>query len=225
MRVCTFILFFQSLKAKSHHAVVNGFKEKISVGKFTCGGTLDAPSKILLNYLQATGEWNVAMFQGLRDIQPLVASSGKGNATVIGSYGLDPKTFTTSFQLCDTDILGDIRLLLAPDAPSIRAKLYKMNISTAPSGCFKAHMDTPHGGNIFGSLVVCLPSHFTGGALVTRHNGQQISYDWSSPASDVPAQNIQWAAFYSDIEHEIRPVMEGHRVTLSYILYAVPAVN
>ena len=28
---------------------------------------------------------------------------------------------------------------------------------------------------------------------------------------------IKWAAFYSDVEHEILPVTEGHRVTLTYI--------
>lgn len=71
---------------------------------------------------------------------------------------------------------------------------------------------------MFGSLVVSLPSQFMGGSLVTRHNCQEVSYDWSSPA-DNPAQNIQWAAFYSDVEHEILKVTEGHRVTLTYNLY------
>ena len=62
---------------------------------------------------------------------------------------------------------------------------------------------------MFGSLVVCLPSQFSGGTLVTRHNSQEITYDWSSPG-DNPVQKVQWAAFYSDMEHEIRTVTEGH---------------
>ena len=77
---------------------------------------------------------------------------------------------------------------------------------------------------MFGSLVVCLPSQFSGGALVTRHNGQEITYDWSSPADD-PVCSIQGAAFFSDVEHEILPVTEGYRVTLTYNLYHSTALS
>lgn len=66
---------------------------------------------------------------------------------------------------------------------------------------------------MFGSLVVCLPSQFTGGALITRHQGRQVTYDWSSSPS------THWAAFFSDVEHEVLPVTSGHRVTLTYNLY------
>ena len=69
---------------------------------------------------------------------------------------------------------------------------------------------------MFGTLVVCLSSPFTGGALVTRHNDLEIIYDWST-SSD---QELQWAAFYGDVEHEINQVTEGNRVTLTYNLYA-----
>ena len=51
-----------------------------------------------------------------------------------------------------------------------------MNVYSGPTGCFKAHVDTPHGGNMFGSLVVCLPSQFTGGSL-----GQEIAYLMAGP--------------------------------------------
>ena len=105
---------------------------------------------------------------------------------------------------------------------SVRAELYKMNVYSGPTGCFKAHVDTPRGGNMFGSLVVCLPSQFTGGSLVTRHQGQEVTYDWSSPTSD-PV--IQWAAFFSDVEHEILPVTNGYRVTLTYNLYHCDQLN
>ena len=69
--------------------------------------------------------------------------------------------------------------------------------------CTVVHVDTPRGGNMFGSLVVCLPSQFIGGSLVTKHQGQEVTYDWSSPTDD-PVQNIQLAAFFSDA------VTDGH---------------
>ena len=117
-------------------------------------------------------------------------------------------------------------MTLVPDVHNICAELYKMNIYTGPTGCFKSHIDTPRAGNMFGSLVVCLPSQFTGGALVTRYNKQQVVvYDWSSSAKEP----IQWAAFYSDVEHEILPVTEGYRITSTYNLYhyasCYPAVD
>lgn len=48
-----------------------------------------------------------------------------------------------------------------------------------------------------------------------RHNGRSITFDWSGPAAD----NLQWAAFYSDCEHEVMPLVPGHRITLTYHLY------
>lgn len=40
-------------------------------------------------------------------------------------------------------------------------------------------------------------------------------YDWSASALHA----IQWAAFYSDCEHEVLPLQSGHRITLTYNLY------
>lgn len=70
---------------------------------------------------------------------------------------------------------------------------------------------------MFGSLVLCLPSTFKGGQLSIKHKSCQKVYDWGAGAHD--SQQIQWAAFYSDCTHEILPVTEGARVTLTYGLY------
>ena len=218
-----------SLRENSSAAVLKGLGEAAK-GIFTCGGSLETPSSVQVAYLSPAGQWNGATFPGVTggDFQHLleaskVASFGIGSEKVTDkSYRdacvLEPHQFLASFQLCDTDILKEIQSLLVPDVLNIRAELYKLNIYTAPSGCFKAHIDTPRGGEMFGSLVVCLPSQFSGGALVTRHNGQEIAYDWSSTCDD-PPEEVQWAAFYSDVEHEILCVEGGHRVTLTYNLY------
>ena len=41
---------------------------------------------------------------------------------------------------------------------------------------FKAHIDTPHGTDMLGSLVVCLPCAHTGGALLVKHLGQEVRW-------------------------------------------------
>ena len=216
-----------SLKEACQSSIIASLGE-IATSRFTCGGSLSSYKKMVqLNYLDKTGVLKgVCWPLTVPDIQQIieaatVASFGKGNETVTDktyrdAYALEPAKFTSSFLLSETTILGEIHRLLAPDAPNIYAELYKMNIYAAPVGCFKSHVDTPRALNMFGSLVVCLHSHFNGGALVTKHNGQQVTYNWSSTGGD---ELIKWAAFYSDVSHEILPVTEGNRVTLTYNLF------
>jgi hypothetical protein len=96
-------------------------------------------------------------------------------------------------------------------------------IYTAPSGFFKAHVDTPRSDTQFGSLVVSLPCYHEGGQLIVRHAEHAVTFDWG--ASNGGAESIQWAAFYSDCEHEVLEVTEGHRVTLTYNLYFTPGLG
>lgn len=92
----------------------------------------------------------------------------------------------------------------------------KYQVYSSPSGKFKPHVDTPRGSTQFGSLVVCLPLEHEGGQLQVRHKGQEVTYDWGSHKDQ-----ISWAAFYSDCEHEVLEVKSGYRLTLTYNLYAV----
>ena len=60
-----------------------------------------------------------------------------------------------------------------------------------------------------------------GGQLRVSHNGHSTFFDWSNTNST----SIQWAAFYSDCEHEVLPVQTGHRITLTYNLYITENVG
>lgn len=102
----------------------------------------------------------------------------------------------------------------------IRAELYKLNIYSGPSGKFKAHVDTPRSETQVGSLVVCLPCAFEGGTLSVSHQENAVEFDWSASSQTGQTPCIQWAAFYSDCSHEVQEVTAGHRVTLTYNLYA-----
>lgn len=93
----------------------------------------------------------------------------------------------------------------------------------APSGFFKSHVDTPRSDKQFGSLVVSLPCHHEGGQLVVRHADHEAVFDWST--SKVQKDAVCWAAFYSDCEHEVKEMVEGSRVTLTYNLYSAPGLG
>jgi hypothetical protein len=51
----------------------------------------------------------------------------------------------------------------------------------------------------------------TGGQLRVAHKGVERYFDLGSNIED--NSSIQWAAFYSDCEHEVLPVTSGHRIT------------
>jgi hypothetical protein len=72
---------------------------------------------------------------------------------------------------------------------------------------------------MFGSLVVAFPTPHKGGDLLLRHHGQEWTFDSAALLSVAPPSSIAYAAFFSDIEHEVLPVGSGHRVTLTYNLY------
>ena len=226
-----------ALQVYAHKQVVEnlGKAAKGIHSRFSCGGVLSSPSKIEVLYKKPSGDWSQhpVVFPGASESDLLnlidvcsIASFGFDGKDVIDhtyrdALKLDPQNFMTSFQLGSTDILNEISSLMVPDdinmSSGVQAELYKLNIYSN-GGHFKAHVDTPHSPLMFGSLVLCLPLPFTGGSLVTRHQGQQICFDWSS-SPETTNDKICWASFFSDVEHEVLPVTSGYRVTLTYNLY------
>ncbi|KAK2013035.1 hypothetical protein LZ32DRAFT_604813 [Colletotrichum eremochloae] len=140
---------------------------------------------------------------------------------------MDPTAFCTTFDPYSVGIIDAVAQVLLPSVSDsithrgVRAELYKLNIYSGPSGRFKPHVDTPRSASHFGSLVVCLPVAHEGGQLQVRHKGQEMTFDWSTNQDSPAHATIRWAAFYSDCEHEVLEVTSGHRLTLTYNLYAV----
>jgi hypothetical protein len=64
-----------------------------------------------------------------------------------------------------------------------------------------------------------------GGELLVRHGDKELTFDWSTSASKEAQPAVQWAAFYSDCEHEVLEVTSGHRITLTYNLYTTRAAG
>jgi len=95
----------------------------------------------------------------------------------------------------------------------ITAEFYKL-LLYGPGSFFVGHRDTEKVGGMFATLVVVLPSTFTGGDLVVRHKGREVRL---ALRCEEPAE-AAFAAFYTDCVHEVLPVTEGHRLTLVYNL-------
>jgi hypothetical protein len=116
-------------------------------------------------------------------------------------------------------ILKKIQRKLVPhDTNPVSAELYSVNVYT-DGGHFAPHKDTPRGSDMFGTLVVCLPSQFGNGKLVLSHRGVVQKFDWGHAIQVQKKPNqLHWAAFFSDVDHQIETIWFGARLTLTYLL-------
>jgi len=100
-------------------------------------------------------------------------------------------------------------------------------------GRFVKHKDTPRGDDMLGTLLICLPSLFTGGDFETSMGSEKASYlvknksyDWEKTEGgcydwwkDTPnSKELPWCAFFADVDHEIKTVTGGVRVTMAYLI-------
>ncbi|MCX7418042.1 MAG: 2OG-Fe(II) oxygenase [Planctomycetia bacterium] len=81
---------------------------------------------------------------------------------------------------------------------------------------FLPHRDGEKLDRMVATLILVLPSPFEGGELLVRHDGQEQTIAFGSDAGS--CFQIEYAAFYADCEHEVRPLRKGHRLCLVYNL-------
>lgn len=71
---------------------------------------------------------------------------------------------------------------------------------------------------MFGTLIICLPSKHVGGEVRVSHHGEEKLFCTGNSADF----GLSWLAWYSNVKHEILPVLSGHRLVLTYNLVAPP---
>ena len=97
-----------------------------------------------------------------------------------------------------------------PNRAGLTAELHSFLVYE-PNQFFLAHQDSEKDDSMVGTLVVTLPSSYTGGELVVGHNGEREAYRGSRTA-------LSLVAFYADCRHEVLRVKSGYRITLTYNL-------
>ena len=103
----------------------------------------------------------------------------------------------------------------APDR--VDARLHRLLIYE-PGGFFAPHRDSEKADGMIATLSVSLPTAGAGGELVVRHRDRERTIDLTT---DEPSE-LTFAAFYADCTHELRPVTEGHRLSLVFNLCLRP---
>ena len=81
-------------------------------------------------------------------------------------------------------------------------------------GFFLKHKDSEKEKGMFGTLILSLPSQFSGGELVIEFEKEEVVADFSRAG----LYNTGYAAFYADCDHEVKPLKSGYRVCLVYNL-------
>ena len=120
-----------------------------------------------------------------------------------------PQTFA---GIVETAAVG---LGCAPDR--VDARLHRLLIYE-PGGFFAPHRDTEKADGMIATLSVSLPAAGAGGELVVRHRNRERTLDMTTGE---PSE-LTFAAFHADCTHEVRPVTEGHRLSLVFNLCLRP---
>ena len=202
---------------------------------FSCSGTFDLAKPVTLVFKDRTRfEVHRAQdeFAQRNELKPLLehckpAPFGDGKKTRYDRKvrdALQLKAEGGGFAVENFDpesagLLKEIQRKLVPHDPRrIAADPYTINVYTE-GGHFVPHKDTPRGSDVFGTLVVCLPSQFLNGKLVLSHRGVVQKFNWGEAIREQKKPNqLHWVAFFGDVDHQIERIWGGARVTLTYLL-------
>ncbi|KAG9009076.1 hypothetical protein FRB90_008571 [Tulasnella sp. 427] len=94
-----------------------------------------------------------------------------------------------------------------------RVELYKLLLYETGSH-FLAHRDSEKVDGMFATIIIILPSTFTGGTVHLSHAGQKAVVNENKDSFF----NTTVLAWYTDVVHEIKPIESGYRLALSYTL-------
>lgn len=149
------------------------------------------------------------------------APYGKGTRTLVDTnvrrvWEIDAEQVTLANSEWHDLLNGAVQTVqreLGLESQTLEAHLYKLLLYEKGS-FFLPHRDGEKLDRMVGTLVIVLPTAHQGGELMVRHEGREVVVDFGEQSQF----QTQFAAFYADCEHEIRPVTGGFRLALIYNL-------
>ena len=195
-------------------------------GEFCAHGRLFAP----MPRLEVDGAGMLSFPVPEAQVRALVAAAerapyGKGPDTLVDTSVRDCwqigaeriRLAGGAWQETFARILGAAASGLGCPGDGLDAQLYKLLVYER-GGFFSTHRDTEKADGMIATLSVSLPVAGGGGELLVRHHGREVAVDMNV---EEPSE-LAFAAFYADCTHEIRPVVEGHRLSLVFNLCLRP---
>lgn len=190
-------------------------------GTFTTSGTIHVP----LPGLVVAGVGMIALPLQPAQAEAIIAECeqapyGRGEETILdtsvrNTWQLAPefvKLQNPAWEVALKRACADISISLGLGEEILEASLYKLLIYR--EGCFfLPHRDTEKEKNMCATMVVSLPSFHEGGELIVSHRSESYCHSFAG-ARYLP----EYAAFYADCLHEVKPVLSGYRLCLVYNL-------
>lgn len=145
---------------------------------------------------------------------------GKGDHTVIDTsvrktWELDFTSFECRNPAWITYLDSIVKQTVKELGVQVPARVERYKLLLYETGAFfKAHKDSEKSPGMFGTLVICLPSEHTGGEVHLVHGGKTRILE-TAERSQYDLSTLAW---YSDVQHEIKPVASGYRLVLTYNL-------
>uniref|UniRef100_A0A7S3VEI6 Uncharacterized protein n=1 Tax=Chaetoceros debilis TaxID=122233 RepID=A0A7S3VEI6_9STRA len=208
--------------------IIEILEEVESPGTFVVGGSCDG--KLIMPGLEVEGMGPIGLPLSPNIAKDLVkrceqAPFGRGSKTIVdktvrNTFQLEPEHFKITNPSW-TKELGSLTKQACQDLGveahlKVEARIYKLLVYEEGS-FFAPHRDSEKEEGMFGTLVVILPSHFSGGELVVKHKGDTETFEQGA----LSKFESQYAAFYADCKHELKKVTTGHRLCLVYNLVKV----
>jgi hypothetical protein len=202
-------------------ALASALSQAQSPGDFYASGTLDMhPPRLEVDDI---GQIALPLLPSQAEQLVVVAEQapyGRGGETLVDTgvrrtWQIDSGRVHIGGRRWDEDLAEIVRQAAAGLGVTgrVQAELYKLLIYDTGS-FFLPHRDTEKAPGMFATLVVVLPSPYSGGELIIRHKGRVARLDLHR---DEPSE-IAYAAFYADCRHEVLPVASGYRLALVYNL-------
>ncbi|PIL31359.1 hypothetical protein GSI_06058 [Ganoderma sinense ZZ0214-1] len=99
------------------------------------------------------------------------------------------------------------------DTSKPRCELYKLLLYETGSH-FLPHIDTEKTDGMFATMVIVLPSRFTGGAVCVSHGDTSKVYNHCENSLN----ETTVLAWYTDVKHSVKQITSGYRLALSFNL-------
>ncbi|RMZ80689.1 hypothetical protein DV738_g2708, partial [Chaetothyriales sp. CBS 135597] len=151
-----------------------------------------------------------------RDAEAIIAQCrqspfGKGSETIVDTSLRNADAWQACIRTLVRTVYTELGLVCG--LSNVEAQLYKL-LLYKEGAFFKSHQDSEKVKGMFGTLVVALGSAHQGGKVLLEHKKKTFVYE----SAKTSRYSASFAAWYSDVFHEVQEVTQGYRLVLTALM-------
>ncbi|KAK1741062.1 hypothetical protein QTG54_008314 [Skeletonema marinoi] len=158
-------------------------------------------------------------------IKSRITNEEKGGKKIISLYEIEAckiKLLNPMWNESLGNLLDTVAYKLGVNPSHLSARPKKL-MYMEKGGCINRRRDDEEDGNVLGSLIIQLPSQFTGGELTIYNSSveddkDEESFKFTLGAGEEATYSCHFACHFSDCEYEMAKLRSGSRLLLCYSL-------